>query len=113
MPSLQVARAQGVKPRVDGGAGHARVYRHRAHACVAELADGAPDSARRYLARAYEVAPSPTTALNLAAALLSLDRPAEVRDLLTPLGAEVPLVVSNGSPVRASRTVDFRIRLPS
>ncbi|MFM1872155.1 MAG: hypothetical protein RL398_1577, partial [Planctomycetota bacterium] len=54
---------------------------------VVELADGAPNSARRYLARAYEVAPSPTTALNLAAALLSLDRPAEVRDLLTPLAA--------------------------
>lgn len=58
---------------------------------VLELADGAPNSARRYFARAHELAKSPTTALNLAAALLSLDRTAEARDLLAPLATgEVP-----------------------
>ncbi len=55
---------------------------------VLELADGAPNSARRYFARAHELAKSPTTALNLAAALLSLDRTAEARDLLAPLAGD-------------------------
>ncbi len=55
---------------------------------VVDLADGAPNAARRYFARAHELAGSPVTALNLAAALLTLGRAEVARDLLRPFAAD-------------------------